>query len=141
MAGLWATTTGACLNDLRTMSGDRLATARTFDDPRLASWCGATGRATSGNPHARRAGTLEAHRAACLFDGQGGAHTVGSCLHQIDEISLAETADDERTQDILGALYDYAGTHRARKAILHRAFLPPAHFNARYPFQFSHSPP
>ena len=48
----------------------------------------------------------EAHRAACLFDGQGGARTVEQLFAQIDEIS--ETADDERTQDILGALYDYA---------------------------------
>ena len=41
-----------------------------------------------------------------LFDGQGGARTVEQLFAQIDQIS--ETADDERTQDILGALYDYA---------------------------------
>jgi exodeoxyribonuclease-1 len=47
-----------------------------------------------------------AHRAACLFDGQGGARTVEQLFTEIDQLS--ETADDDRTQDILGALYDYA---------------------------------
>ncbi len=48
----------------------------------------------------------EEHRAARLFEGSGGARTIAQLFEQID--LLQETADDERTQDILGALYDYA---------------------------------
>jgi len=48
----------------------------------------------------------EAHRAARLFDGAGGARTIAQLFEQIDQ--LQEQADDERTQNILGALYDYA---------------------------------
>ncbi|WP_343652344.1 exodeoxyribonuclease I [Herbaspirillum sp.] len=48
----------------------------------------------------------EEHRAARLFEGAGGARTIAQLFEQIDQ--LQEQADDERTQDILGALYDYA---------------------------------
>lgn len=48
----------------------------------------------------------EEHRAARLFEGAGGARTIAQLFEQIDQ--LQEDADDERTQDILGALYDYA---------------------------------
>ena len=96
------------LNELREMSGAKLATARTgFDDPRLAElvWrYRARNFPQTLTPEEQE--RWEAHRAACLFDGQGGARTVEQLFAQIDEIS--ETADDERTQDILGALYDYA---------------------------------
>ena len=96
------------LNDLRAMSGARLATARTgFDDPRLTElvWrYRARNFPETLTPEEQE--RWEAHRAACLFDGQGGARTVEQLFAQIDEIS--ETADDERTQDIVGALYDYA---------------------------------
>ncbi|MGH8852665.1 MAG: exodeoxyribonuclease I [Telluria sp.] len=47
----------------------------------------------------------EAHRAARLFDGAGGARTVDQLFAEID--ALSETAD-ERAEEILGALYDYA---------------------------------
>lgn len=47
----------------------------------------------------------EAHRVARLHEGAGGALTVSAFLEQID--TLGENAD-ERGQDILGALYDYA---------------------------------
>ena len=47
----------------------------------------------------------EAHRAARLFDGAGGARTVDMLFNEIDQLS--ETAD-ERGEAILGALYDYA---------------------------------
>ncbi len=90
------------------MSGARLATARTgFDDPRLTElvWrYRARNFPATHTPEDQE--RWEAHRAAGLFDGQGGARTVEQLFAQIDEIS--ETADDERTQDILGALYDYA---------------------------------
>jgi exodeoxyribonuclease-1 len=47
----------------------------------------------------------EAHRAARLFDGAAGARTVEQLFGEIDQLS--ETAD-ERGEQILGALYDYA---------------------------------
>jgi exodeoxyribonuclease-1 len=47
----------------------------------------------------------EEHRAARLFEGMHGARTVDQLFAEID--ALSETAD-ERAQDILGALYDYA---------------------------------
>lgn len=47
----------------------------------------------------------EAHRAARLFDGAHGARTVEQLFTEID--ALSETAD-ERAEEILGALYDYA---------------------------------
>lgn len=46
----------------------------------------------------------EAHRAAKLFDGAGGARTVDQLFGEID--ALSETAD-ERAEEILGALYEY----------------------------------
>ena len=95
------------LNDLRTMSGNKLAKARAaFDDPRLAEllwrYRARNFPDTLSETEAER---WEAHRAACLFDGQGGARTVEQLFTEIDELS--ETADD-RAQDLLGALYDYA---------------------------------
>ncbi|MBC7858300.1 MAG: exodeoxyribonuclease I [Burkholderiaceae bacterium] len=49
--------------------------------------------------------TWEQHRAARLFDGADGARTVDMLFSEIDQLS--ETAD-ERGEEILGALYDYA---------------------------------
>ena len=49
--------------------------------------------------------TWEAHRAARLFEGAGGARTIDQLVQEID--ALSETAD-ERAEAILGALYDYA---------------------------------
>lgn len=49
--------------------------------------------------------TWEAHRAARLFEGAGGARTIDQSFQEID--ALSETAD-ERAEAILGALYDYA---------------------------------
>jgi len=47
----------------------------------------------------------EAHRAARLFEGAHGARTVDQLFTEID--ALSETTD-ERAEEILGALYDYA---------------------------------
>jgi exodeoxyribonuclease-1 len=47
----------------------------------------------------------ERHRAARLFDGASGARTVDMLFGEID--ALSETAD-ERGEEILGMLYDYA---------------------------------
>jgi exodeoxyribonuclease-1 len=55
--------------------------------------------------HAEEARTWEEHRAARLFEGAGGARTIDQLFAEID--ALSETAD-ERAEDILGALYDYA---------------------------------
>jgi len=49
----------------------------------------------------------EAHRASRLFEGANGARTVDQLFMEID--TLSETAD-ERAEEILGALYDYAET-------------------------------
>ncbi len=88
------------LNDLRTMSGARLATARTgFDDPRLTELALALpGPATSRKPSRPKSRQRwQAHRAACLFDGQGGARTVEQLFAQIDEISEPLTMSARRT--------------------------------------------
>jgi exodeoxyribonuclease-1 len=45
------------------------------------------------------------HRAARLFDGEGGFRNVDMLFGEID--ALSENAD-ERGEEILGALYDYA---------------------------------
>ena len=47
----------------------------------------------------------EAHRAARLLEGAGGARTAEQMLGEIDVLS--ETAD-ERGEEILGALYDWS---------------------------------
>jgi exodeoxyribonuclease-1 len=47
----------------------------------------------------------EAHRAARLLEGEGGARNVDALFAEID--TLQETAD-ERGEAVLGALYDYA---------------------------------
>lgn len=95
------------LNELRAMSGEQLAHARTgFDDPRLSEllWrYRARNFPASLSPE--EATRWEAHRAACLLDGAGGARTLEQLFTEIDQLS--ETAD-ERAEGILGALYDYA---------------------------------
>ena len=48
----------------------------------------------------------QAHCAGRLHDGEGGAQTLSAFMERIDV--LGENADDERSQQILGALYDYA---------------------------------
>jgi exodeoxyribonuclease-1 len=55
--------------------------------------------------HDHESEAWEAHRAARLFDGLGGARTIEQLFAEID--ALSETAD-ERAEEILGALYDYA---------------------------------
>lgn len=47
----------------------------------------------------------EQHRAARLFDGAGAARTIEQLFAEID--TLSEDAD-QRAENILGALYDYA---------------------------------
>ena len=47
----------------------------------------------------------EQHRAARLFDGDGGARTIEMLFTEIDVLSESV---DERGEEILGELYDYA---------------------------------
>ena len=100
------------LAQLRRLSPDELALARTgFDDERLpellfryrARNCPDT---LSADEHER----WEAHRAARLIEGAGGALTAQALFERID--TLAETADDERSQAVLEALYEW-GEHIA----------------------------
>jgi exodeoxyribonuclease I len=95
------------LEQLRNEDPARLAAARPgFDDKRLAELFfryRARNFPDSLSPEEMEA--WEEHRAARLFDGLGGARTVDQLFGEID--ALSETAD-ERAEEVLGALYDYA---------------------------------
>ena len=95
------------LNQLRSLSGAELAHARTgFDDGRLEELLfryRARNFADTLSPD--ESGRWEAHRAAKLLEGEGGALNVDRFFAEID--TLAATAD-ERAETILGALYEYA---------------------------------
>ena len=97
----------ARLQRLRSLPPEQLATQRTgFDDPRLEElvfrYRARNFAATLTEDERQR---WEQHRAARLIDGEGGAMTVQAFFDRIDVLN--ETAD-ERGQEILGALYDYA---------------------------------
>lgn len=50
-----------------------------------------------------------AHRAERLHEGRGGALTLAAYFERIDELAeKADTSGDERAQELLAALYDYA---------------------------------
>ena len=95
------------LNQLREMSGAELAHSRMgFDDERLLELVfryRARNFPETLTPEERQ--RWEAHRAARLLEGAGGARNVDALFAAIDE--LAESAD-EHGEAILGALYDYA---------------------------------
>ena len=95
------------LEALRGEDPERLAAARPgFDDKRLAELLfryRARNFPDTLAPEEMQA--WEEHRAARLFEGAGGARTVDQLFGEID--ALSETAD-ERAEQILGALYDYA---------------------------------
>ena len=95
------------LNQLRELSPAELAVSRVgFDDDRLAElvfrYRARNFPQTLDEADAER---WEAHRAARLLEGAGGARNVDALFAEID--TLQETAD-ERGEAILGALYDYA---------------------------------
>jgi exodeoxyribonuclease-1 len=95
------------LESLRTEAPPKLAALRpSFEDERLAHLLF---RYRARNfPHTladEEQQAWEEHRAARLFDGAGGARTIDQLFAEID--TLSETAD-ERAEEILGALYDYA---------------------------------
>ncbi len=95
------------LNKLRALPPAELAHSRTgFDDERLEElvfrYRARNFEATLSPEHAER---WEAHRAAWLLEGEGGARNVDAFLAELDVLS--ETAD-ERGEEVLGALYEYA---------------------------------
>jgi len=95
------------LESLRAESPAGLAAARpSFEDPRLEElFFRYRARNFPDTLHPEEVQTWEAHRAARLFEGEGGARSVDQLFGEIDVLS--ETAD-ERGEEILGALYDYA---------------------------------
>lgn len=94
------------LNQLRALSPERLAQARTgFEDGRLEDLVfryRARNFPQSLSPEEAQA--WEDHRARRLFEGEGGARTIDQLTEEID--TLSEQAD-ERAEALLGALYDY----------------------------------
>ena len=95
------------LDQLRSLSPAELAHSRTgFDDERLEElvfrFRARNFPETLSPDDSYR---WEAHRAARLLEGEGGARNVDALLAQLDVLS--ETAD-ERGEEILGALYEYA---------------------------------
>ena len=95
------------LNDLRQRTPAELATARlAFDDVRLAELLWRyRARNFPQSLTVEEAQRWEAHRAARLFEGEGGAMTIDLLFEELDKLN--ETAD-ERGEAILSALYDYA---------------------------------
>jgi exodeoxyribonuclease-1 len=95
------------LNDLRRSSPEQLAKARpAFEDDRLSELLWRyRARNFPTSLSAEEAARWEAHRAARLLEGEGGALTLTALFDELDK--LAETAD-ERGESILGELYDYA---------------------------------
>ena len=95
------------LESLRGEKPERLASAKpSFDDERLSElFFRYRARNFPHSLHAQEAAQWEQHRAARLFDGEAGARTIEQLFAEID--ALSEHAD-ERAEEILGALYDYA---------------------------------
>ncbi|MGV8805642.1 MAG: exodeoxyribonuclease I [Polaromonas sp.] len=95
------------LDALRALSGAELAHSRTgFDDRRLAELLfryRARNFLETLTPEELE--RWEAHRAARLLDGQAGARNVDALFAEIDTL---QESTDERGEEILGALYDYA---------------------------------
>ena len=95
------------LESLRQQSPEQLAATRpSFEDERLNElFFRYRARNFPASLNQLDAARWEQHRAARLFDGAGKARTIELLFSEID--ALSETAD-ERAEDILGALYDYA---------------------------------
>ena len=95
------------LESLRMQTPAQLAATRpSFEDERLAELLFRyRARNFPQSLNAEEMAAWEEHRAARLLEGAGGARSVDQLFSEID--ALSETAD-ERAEDILGALYDYA---------------------------------
>ncbi|HPK33874.1 MAG TPA: exodeoxyribonuclease I, partial [Ottowia sp.] len=97
----------ARLHKLRALPPGELAAHRTaFDDPRLDELLlRYRARNFPNTLSATEAAHWAEHRRARLIDGEGGALTVQALFDRID--TLAESADDERSQTVLEALYEW----------------------------------
>ena len=95
------------LESLRKLTPPKLAAARpAFGDARLQELLFRfRARNFPDTLSEAEAARWERHRGARLFDGAAGARTVDLLFGEIDQLS--ETAD-QRSEEILGALYDYA---------------------------------
>ncbi|WP_293780165.1 exodeoxyribonuclease I [uncultured Oxalicibacterium sp.] len=95
------------LQELRALSPEALAKATpSFSDPRLEELVWRYRARNFPNTLSEEdASRWEAHRAARLFEGAGGARTIDDLFADIETLSHDA---DERTENILGALYDYA---------------------------------
>lgn len=96
------------LQRLRSLSPEQLADKRpAFADPRLSELVFRY-RARNFPQTLSEAETAQwrEHCAHRLHDGAGGARTLEAFFEQIDQ--LQESAQDERSEEILSALYDYA---------------------------------
>lgn len=95
------------LESLRQLTAENWATVKTnFEDGRLGELVfryQARNFPQTLNPEQQQ--RWEQHRNACLLEGAYGARTIEALFAQIDD--LHETAD-ERGEEILAALYDYA---------------------------------
>ena len=113
------------LNELRTLSADKLAAKRNaFDDPRLEELVFRyRARNFGASLTVEEAARWEAHRASQLFDGpvkgegelkgagpkSGRPRTVEALFAEVDALSeAADGREGEQALEILGALYDYA---------------------------------
>ena len=99
------------LERLRPMSGEQLAGQRVaFDDPRLEEILFRYRARNFGDTLGAQENErwLE-HCSARLHEGAGGSMTLPEFFERIDQLNEeAEERGDERGQEILGALYDYA---------------------------------
>ena len=95
------------LEQLRHLAGPELAHARTgFDDPRLKELLFRyRARNFPETLSPEEAARWLAHRVARLLEGEGGALNIDQYFAAIDV--LADRAD-EKGEDVLGALYEYA---------------------------------
>ncbi|MGE0497080.1 MAG: exodeoxyribonuclease I [Ramlibacter sp.] len=95
------------LEQLRRLSGAELATARTgFDDARLEEILFRyRARNFAGTLNPEEAARWEAHRAARLLEGEGGARNIDGFLAEIETLSASA---NERAEALLAALQDYA---------------------------------
>ncbi|MDZ4143052.1 MAG: exodeoxyribonuclease I [Burkholderiales bacterium] len=98
------------LEQLRRLSGAELAHARTgFDDPRLEELLfryRARNFAETLSPEEQA--RWEAHRAARLLEGEGGATNIDQFLAQVETLAqAAEESGDARAQGLLAALQEY----------------------------------
>jgi exodeoxyribonuclease-1 len=96
------------LDRLRQMPPAQLAETRVaFEDPRLEELVFRyRARLYPETLNDDERARWEAHRAARLHQGQGGALTLARFFDEVDR--LGESAEDERSQALLGSLYDYA---------------------------------